>query len=107
MSDTLLLIAGFVTAYAGFALLALSVGRNWKKVSEDKAPSKWTVARVAGYGLLALALLPLLFRDEISFAILLWILGLSATAMAVAFTLAWRAHWLRPFARFVRVAGGR
>ncbi|MEM6645447.1 MAG: DUF3325 domain-containing protein [Bacteroidota bacterium] len=101
--DGALLLAGFALAYIGCALLALTLDRNWRKVTDATPPTSWTLPRVAGYGLIALAIVPLLVRDEVSFAILSWILWIGATSWAVALTLAWREGWLRPLADVLAV----
>ncbi|MEM6285621.1 MAG: DUF3325 domain-containing protein [Bacteroidota bacterium] len=105
----LLLATALGLAYAGFALLALTLDRNWKAVAATASgpargpalapPPSWTDVRASGYLLLALAFMPLLARDAVaSFAIVSWVLWLGVAAALVAFTLAWRPHWLRPLA---------
>ncbi|MEM1042755.1 MAG: DUF3325 domain-containing protein [Bacteroidota bacterium] len=95
LTDGLLLAAGIAVAYVGFALLALSLDRNWKKVTKAVPPASWTPSRAAGYVLLGLAVVPLFLRDEVvSFAIVSWVLWLGVAALAVAFTLTWQPGWL-------------
>ena len=50
----------------------------------------------ADYALLA-SLLLCLRADHASMAVLVWVMSLAAAALLVAFTLAWRPHWLRWF----------
>ncbi|MEM1044364.1 MAG: DUF3325 domain-containing protein [Bacteroidota bacterium] len=105
----LLLAAALGLAYAGFALLALSLDRNWKAAAATASglargpalapPPTWTDMRASGYLLLALAFMPLLARDGVvSFAVVSWVLWLGVAAALVAFTLTWRPHWLWPLA---------
>jgi len=103
MSDTLLLLAVFATAYAGFALLALSQGRHWASVVGTVPPGRVLVIvlRAGGGAMIALSLMLALMRDGPSFGSLLWATAISLAALAVAFTLAWRPGFLRPLARCI------
>jgi len=107
MPDSLLLLALFAAAYAGFALLALSQSRHWRAVVGDAAlpRSRVLVLRMIGGVLIALSLLLALTRDGPSFGSLLWATAISLAALAVAFTLAWRPRWLRLFARVLFLSG--
>jgi len=96
-----LLIALTVVTYLGFALLALSQDRHWLRAGGANAcpPRLILPMRTAGYGLLLVALLLALLRDGPGFGSLLWATMLSVGAIAVVFTLAWRAAWLHPLVR--------
>jgi len=100
MPDSLLLLALFAAAYAGFALLALSQARHWRTVVGAAAlpRSRVLLLRTLGGALIALSLLLALMRDGASFGSLLWATAISLAALAVAFTLAWRPRLLRPLA---------
>lgn len=100
MESALLLIALSLTAYLGFALLAVSQARHWRAVSgtAEPPPAVKIVLRVFGAGCLLMALGLALLRDGPSFGALLWATVISLAALAVAFTLSWRPSWLRwPF----------
>ena len=95
------LFIGIVTlAYLGFALLALGQDRNWQRVAgaASRTPLLILLLRVVGGLALSLSLTIALLSEGPSFGTLLWITLLSLSAIAVAFTLAWRPHWLRPLA---------
>jgi len=104
MSNSLLLLALLATAYAGFALLALSQARHWRSVARAAALTRRRVLtlRAIGVALIALSLILSLLRDGPSFGSLLWATAISLAALGVAFTLAWRPRLLRPL-----VAAGR
>lgn len=96
MAEHLLLIAAAVTAYAGFACLALSQTRHWRQVAGSTtatSPPK-TSLRTTGALCLAVSLALALLRDGPAFGSLLWIVLLSVCAFGVAITLSWRAGWL-------------
>lgn len=99
MAEHLLLIAAAVTAYAGFACLALSQTRHWRQVpgsTTATSPPK-TSLRTTGALCLAVSLALALLRDGSAFGSLLWVVLVSVCAFAVALTLSWRAGWLRIF----------
>jgi len=100
MPDSLLLLALFAAAYAGFVLLALSQARHWRTVVGAAAlpRSRVLALRTIGGALIALSLLIALMRDGPSFGSLLWATAISLAALAVAFALAWRPRLLRPLA---------
>jgi len=104
MAETLLLAGVFAAAYAGFALIALSQKRHWRRVAATPAPGPARVAvlRGAGGGLIALSLALALLRDGPSFGSLLWATAISFAALAVAFTLNARPRWLRPLGRILQ-----
>lgn len=93
----MLLAAMFVSAYWGFACLALNQGRHWQQVTgipfKPTAPVR--ALRAASVGLLSLAFLLALERDGPEFGPLLWATSISLAAICVALTLTWRPAWLR------------
>lgn len=104
MADTLLLLAVFVSAYTGFACFALSQVRHWRAVIGGPPPRRRVVLalRTLGSMLLGASLALALLRDGPSFGSLLWATAISLTALAVAFTLAWRPSVLRPLVAVAR-----
>jgi len=97
----MMLAAVFLTAWLGFALLALSQARHWRHVTGCKAPPgrvRVIVYRTAASVLLTASLALALMRDGPSFGSLLWATMISLAALAVAFALAWRPKLLRWFA---------
>jgi len=95
--DGLLLLSVFAAAYCGFALLALSQARHWKRVMNAGVCPKrivWAL-RACGYGLLGVCFVLALLRDGASFGSLVWATAISVGAVAVAFTLTWRPAWFR------------
>lgn len=79
----------FGLAYLGFAALALTVERHWRDLVEARAQASRrivSVLRMTGGVALAAALAGAVAWDGWSFGILLWVLMLTAGAMAVAAT---------------------
>ena len=107
---SVLLLAGIPTlAYFGFALFALSQARHWRRVVDNDRPTarqRWLL-RGLGFLALILSLALALWRDGPSFGALLWATLLSAAAASVAFTLTWRARYLRPLARAAQAMRNR
>jgi hypothetical protein len=104
MGDALLLAAVIATAYGGFALLALSQRKHWTLITGSTMCPLSVVRgfRAGGSVLLALSFAVALWRDGVSFGALLWSIVISVAAIAVAFTLTWRPHWLRRIATLLR-----
>ena len=96
----------------GAALVSSVVGMGWLALAmQAHALQVWgaTVSlatvrmlRVLGASGLAVALSLCLAADHASMAVLVWVMALAGAALLVAFTLAWRAHWLRVLAPWVR-----
>ncbi|WP_343729763.1 DUF3325 domain-containing protein [Duganella sp.] len=96
MNAVLLLLAG-LASYTGFACIALAMPDYWERAGGDSAghaPLRRPL-RASGGLLLCLALALCLWRDGASFGSLLWMILLTAGAIAVAFTLTWRPQLLR------------
>lgn len=98
MSDAALLLAIFATAWFGFALLALSQPRHWRRVvgSLPLAGGRIIVMRLAGGVLILGSLILALLRDGPSFGALLWATLISLAAFTVSLTVSLRPRWLRP-----------
>jgi hypothetical protein len=92
-----------LASFAGFALLALSQARHWRAVCGTPLEERVQAAWAAGPGLVAqpAALLAILNAQGPGFGSLLWGVMISAAAIAVALTLSWKPHWLRPLARLL------
>lgn len=107
MPSLLSFLALIVALYLGFALLALSQERNRRTVRVAAAlPRVATILlRVAGYGLIGLALPIALWRDGPGFGALMWATLVSIGALAVVCTLTWKPLWLRPLVRIVQPFG--
>jgi hypothetical protein len=96
--DLLLVAAAIAVMYLSFALLAVMQERKWSGVDVKKdmcfpiinARRKWWLS---GIGLM-LGYMLCLVSSGASFGTILWVLLLSACAMAVAFTLSWKPQWL-------------
>lgn len=105
MPEAILLTLILATSYLGFALLALNQEKHWERVTgqrpsqRDMPAGRTLPLRLAGYGLLALALALSLERDGASFGSILWVVGLSVGGLATVATLTWRSAWLKPLAR--------
>ncbi|WP_411833686.1 DUF3325 domain-containing protein [Pseudoxanthomonas mexicana] len=94
-----LLAAALAACVAGMGWLALSMPVHAQQVW-GATPSRTATLWLRGLGALALAtaLGLCLAVDHASMAALVWLMGLAAAALIVAFTLAWRARWLRALA---------
>ena len=96
--SVLLLVAASLASYGGFACLALAMPCHWRDASGQRvnvAPHR-TWLRPCGFLLLGTAYILCLYRDGPSFGSLLWVVLISAAAIAVALTLAWHPQWLLP-----------
>ena len=106
MIKALLLAAALVLCAAGVAWLALAMDTHWRQVTNTDAVRGGTVIalRVLGAAALLASLLICLRVDHASMAALVWIMALAASALGVAFTLAWRPRWLAPLVAWARRA---
>jgi hypothetical protein len=104
MLESALAGLAFVGSWLGFVALALSQERHWSHVSglplEQRLSGRGLIT--AGLMLQVCALVGLVHSQGPSFGALLWMVMLSATAMAVALLLTWKPQWLRPLARWVQ-----
>ncbi|MBK1838480.1 DUF3325 domain-containing protein [Azospirillum sp. YIM B02556] len=95
MADALSLPGLFGLCYLAFAALALTVERHWRDLIDPRrAPPRRTVFRLRLAALLcmAAALSVAVRQGGTAFGILLWVLALSAGALAVAATVTWRTR---------------
>ena len=104
MRDPLLLAGGLILCVAGFAWLALAMDVHWQQVRADAVPGRSTKLglRLLGAVAMALSLWLCLSVDHATMASLVWIMLLIASALTIAFTLAWRPRWLNPLVVWIR-----
>ncbi|RSZ59282.1 DUF3325 family protein [Massilia atriviolacea] len=102
MADGLLTLAAFAAIWLSFGVLALMQEAHWTTVTGQAALPPALRRRRLGAGAgLALGCALCVAVHGAGFGTLLAVLLLGAGAMSVAFTLAWKPHWLRGLA-FVR-----
>lgn len=95
MSRSLWLLVALLCSIGGIAWLALAMQVHWTQVRGTEARRSTVLSlRLLGTGALALSLWACLRADHASMAALLWVMLLAASALAVAFVLAWRPRWL-------------
>jgi len=106
MRDAGLLAAALLANLAGLGWLALAMDVHWEQVRGAAPHPPALVWRLRVLGVLGLAgsLALCLAVDHASMAFLVWIMALAASALAIAFTLTWRARWLRVLAPFTASA---
>lgn len=97
MPDALLHAGALVAVLAGLGWLALAMDVHWEQALGHAPRSPVTTRRLRWQGGLALAvgLALCLAADHPSLAVLVWTMALAGAALAIAFTLSWRPHWLR------------
>ena len=104
MADLVLLAAAQLCSLGGMGWLALAKRDHWRQVrghSQLHEGTRRTLRSLGAVGLAA-ALLLSFAADHASMAALVWVMGLSASALLVAFTLAWRPRWLLWLVPWVR-----
>jgi hypothetical protein len=88
-------VAALLTCFCGMAWLAIALPTHWQQVRGAARPaSSVRMLRLAGATALLVSLLTSLGVEHPSMAALVWVMSLSASAWAVALTLAWRPRWL-------------
>lgn len=98
-----LLAAALLACLAGMGWLALAMDAHARQVwGRALAAGSAKLLRVLGALALAAGLVLCLAVDHASMAVLVWVMALAGAALAVAFTLAWRARWLALLAPWVR-----
>lgn len=98
-------LAGLMAAWLGFALLALSQERHLSRVDPSNSHPALSrpAQRAIGFIAIGASLVCCIAGQGASFGTLLWVLSLSAAAMAIALTLTWRPHWLYGLAHVLRL----
>lgn len=98
MSDYLVLAGAVLLNVAGFGWLALAMDAHWQQVRGGGKPTPGgrILLRVAASMAFLFSLVLCNLPDHATIAALVWVMALTAGALAVAFTLTWRPAWLRP-----------
>ena len=96
MPESLLLLPAVAANLAGLGWLALAMDVHWEQVFGPRPASPGAVKRLRVLGVAGLLVsLALCLRvDHASMALLVWFMTLAGSALAIAFTLSWRARWL-------------
>ena len=96
MVEALLRASAFFCAFCGMAWLALAKPPHWQQARGARALSPRTAYQLHGLSVAALLLSLLLgfWVDHASIAPLAWVMTLTATAVLVTLTLAWRPRFL-------------
>ena len=104
MPDAVMLAAALAASVLGMAWLALAMETHWEQVRGTAPLPARTVRalRLLGAAGLGASLALCLAVDHASMAALVWVMGLAASALAVAFTLSWRPRWLAALMPWVR-----
>jgi len=107
--DALLLLLAVAANIAGLGWLALAMDVHWEQAFGAVPPPRGTVVllRVLGVSGLVVSLLLCLAVDHASMAALVWFMTLAGAALTIAFTAAWKAHWLSLLVAWVRPAPAR
>lgn len=96
MREAIFLGAALITSLIGMGWLSLAMDTHWQQVrSEPISPPTTVRLRILGALLLTSSLGFCLAADHASMAMLVWVMGLAASALAIAFTLTWRPMWLK------------
>ncbi|GAA3973889.1 DUF3325 domain-containing protein [Allohahella marinimesophila] len=98
MSESLYLLAAFISAFTGMAWLALAMPVHWHQVHEQgKTRPATSAMRGTGSVMLILAGVFCLLADHASMAVLVWFMLLTLSAVLVAWLLARRPALFRLF----------
>lgn len=104
MPDAVMLAAALAASVLSMAWLALAMETHWEQVRGTAPLPARTVRalRLLGAAGLGASLALCLAVDHASMAVLVWVMGLAASALAVAFALSWRPRWLAVLMPWVR-----
>lgn len=95
MPEALMLVMAWLATLAGMGWFALAMEAHWQQACGGGTPPAGLL-RVLGAAALLVSLALCLAADHVSMAALVWVLMLTAAALAVAFTLSWRPRLLAP-----------
>ena len=104
MADALVLAAAQLSSVCGMGWLALAMRVHWRQVRGAQAlePATVRVLRLMGPVALLLSLVMFVSVDHPSMAVLAWVMSITASVFALAFTLAWRPRLLAWLVIWVR-----
>jgi hypothetical protein len=104
MAEPALLTAAALCSTAGMGWLAVAMKPHWSQVrgAQPLAEHRVVTLRVFGALALAAALVLCLLADHASMAALVYVMTLTASALLVAFTLAWRPRLLSVLVAWMR-----
>lgn len=111
MYDAVGLAGAWSCSLLGMALIALSQPRHWDTVAAGgeagtEPPGAGALGLAGRLLSLLVSLVMAVASQGAALGAIFWVMALCAAALAVAFTLAWRPHWLRPLAWLLRRAAG-
>lgn len=109
-----MVLISFVLIFLGLEALCLGMERHAKQLSEGRL-KPWTrrPAKCAGWGLLALSILPVITTWGVSIGLSVWFGLLTVAAMLLALALSYRPRWIGAsliaglFARRLPATGGK
>lgn len=98
LTQALLLALALGASVLGMAWLALAMDVHWAQLrgAQPLRAATRRVLRGVAVSALVASLIVCLRADHATMAVLVWVMALAAGALLVAFTLAWRPHWLAP-----------
>jgi hypothetical protein len=104
MAEALFLVLAFAASISGMGLLALAMPPHWEQA---RAPEPYPAAkaqslRTLGAFSLGVSLALCFVADHPSMAPLVWVMELAASALSIAFALAFRPRWLGWLVAWVR-----
>ncbi len=96
MVETLSLVGAALLGFCGMAWFALAKAPHWEQARGERMPATARVQTLYWLGGVAqaLSLALCLLADHVTMASLVWVMLLTASALAVTFTLSWRPRWL-------------
>lgn len=96
MGSGWLLLAAIASSGCGMGFIALAMAAHWQQVRRAAPLTPASAFKLRALGALALgaSLLFCLRADHASMAFIVWVMALTASALVIALTLAWRPSWL-------------
>ena len=83
MNGAMLLLATWFSAALGFGFLAIAQEKHRTLLSARYRATSAFGMKLAGWALLAVAIVPAIWRDGVAFGLLLWFIMLTFSALAV------------------------